>query len=88
MNKVKRETKILILLHDCHSTNDELTDMELQCFTNRVQLLVCWSFEEAGLYLRQLKASENKTQKTLQKRSVVETPFEEAKEVLSSIKNI
>lgn len=51
-------------------------------------MLICWSFEEAGQYLRTLKAYENRAKTTLQGKSQAETPSAKAVELLSSVRRI
>lgn len=51
---------ILLLLHDHEDELNYLTDLQLECMKYDAQLIMCWSFSEAGLYIRTLKAYENK----------------------------
>ena len=65
-----------------------LTELELECLKYDAQLLLVWSFKEAGMYIRTLKAYENKNSTTIQGRSLAVTPMEQSSEVLSSIRRV
>ena len=57
--------KILLLLVDTDDDQSYMTDLQLECMKYEFQVIMVWSFAEAGTYLRTLKAYENKPKKNL-----------------------
>jgi len=43
-----------------------MDDLQMDCFAHSMQMLVCWSTDEAAQYLRSLKAYENSTKSILE----------------------
>lgn len=80
--------RLLLLLHDSSDEVDYLTGLQVECAKYEIQMLICWSFEEAGQYLRTLKAYESRTKTTLQGKSQTNNPSEKAVELLSSVRRI
>ena len=58
-------SRVLLLLNDTIDEMDYLGDLQMECVRYETQLLICWSFEEAGQYLRSLKNQEGKAKTTL-----------------------
>ena len=81
-------SRVLLLLHDTPDDLCFLTELQLECARYETQLLIVWSFEEAGQYLKTLKAYESRAKTVLQGRSQAETPFAKASELLTSIRRI
>ena len=57
--------KILLLLVDCDDNQSYMTDLQLECMKYEFQVIVVWSFAEAGRYLRTLKAYEHRPKANL-----------------------
>ena len=57
--------KILLLLVDCDDDQGYMTDLQLECMKYEFQVIVVWSFAEAGRYLRTLKAYEHRPKTNL-----------------------
>ena len=60
----------------------------MECVKYETQLLLCWSFQEAGQYLKTMKAFEGRAKTTLEGRSQAVTDFARAAEVLTSVRRI
>ncbi len=60
----------------------------LECLRYEIKLILCWSFDEAAQYIQTFKSYENKTSALLEGKSQAVNHFDQASEILSSIRKI
>ena len=75
-------------MFDCNDEHNFMTDLEVECIHYDIKLILVWSFQEAAMYLRTLKAYEAKGKNQLNGISKATTVREQAIEALSSIRKI
>ena len=84
----KMRNKILILLNNNKDDHNMVDALLMDCMRFEVTMIMCWSFEEAAQYLQTYKSYENKTQTILEGKQHGQNHFDQAVDVLGSIRRV